>query len=135
MGELSLLRPDIRKSTTDVLFREMNDNKERTRKVQKQLDDLEDRIYRLEKSDPQIRKERSKYITYFKRDKLHKTLTSREVSDVEDGNAKTANYGNVIFDADLYEGPVARRDRVVFKYLYGIDPAAVKEIGKYTLTS
>lgn len=43
--------------------------------------------------------------------------------------SKIAHGGNIIFDADLYEGPGARRDRVVLKCLYGIDPAAVKKIG------
>lgn len=134
MGEKSLLRLDTGQFTIDSLFHQMNDIKDQTHEVQKRLKDLDDRIYRLERSVPQIRKERSKYINCFKRDKLHKALTSGEGFDVEDENVKMANDGNIIFDADLYEGPTARRDRIVFKHLYGIDPAAVKDIGEYKLT-
>lgn len=34
-----------------------------------------------------------------------------------------------------YEGQGARRDRVVFEQLYGLDPAAVKCIGEYEYIS
>lgn len=43
--------------------------------------------------------------------------------------SKIAHDGNTVFDADLYEGPGARRDRVVLICLYEIDPAAFKKIG------
>lgn len=81
---MSLLKPGAREPTTDVLLLEINDVKDRTHKVQSQFKDLDNRIYRLQGSLPLIRKECSKYITNFKRNKLHKTLTNRDVFDVED---------------------------------------------------
>lgn len=84
---MSLLKPGAREPDTDVLLLEINDVKDRTHKVQSQLKDPDpdSRIYRLQGSLPLIRKESSKYITNFKRNKLHKTLTDRDVFDVEDG--------------------------------------------------
>lgn len=82
---MSLLKPGARKPTTDVLLLEINDVKDRTHKVQKPTQRPRQPHYRLQGSLPLIRKESSKYITNFKRNKLHKTLTNRDVFDVEDG--------------------------------------------------
>lgn len=71
--------------------------------MQSQLADLSKRICKLEKSDPRLWKEYMKYITYFKRDKLHKTLTDIEMLDIGDGNEKIVCDGKIMLDAYLYE--------------------------------
>lgn len=41
-------------------------------------------------------------------------------------NGEVALEGNIVLDAVLYKGQRARRDRVMFEQLYGINPAAIK---------
>ena len=68
---------------------------------------------------------RTRYIIYFKRDKLRKALIYSTSVSFET-NGEVALEGNIVLDAVLYKGQRARRDRVMFEQLYGINPAAIK---------
>lgn len=85
-----------------------------------------DRIRVLEKSVKKGQTIRTRFILMFKRGGLQMSLSPHVSKIVREGNA-IAHDGNILFDADLYEGEEARRDRLVFESLYGLDPGAVKK--------
>lgn len=116
MGEMSFeARASWASSPTDEILHETNSLKDSIHKMQSQLADLSNRICKLEKSDPQICKERIKYITYFKRNMLHKTPYWHRNVGFGDGNEKIACDGKIMLDAYLYERFGARWNREVFE--------------------
>ncbi|KAG0640260.1 hypothetical protein HOY80DRAFT_885022 [Tuber brumale] len=87
---------------------------------------LEDKLHSETIAQEEQEKLRNRFISTFKRDKLHcDTTEDREA--IREGN-ECAHGGDAIRDAQLYTGRGKRQDEEAFVKLYGVSPETVNRI-------
>ncbi|KAF8426954.1 hypothetical protein EV426DRAFT_686449 [Tirmania nivea] len=87
---------------------------------------FEDFIDSSKFSDIYYKERRDYFISAFKQDKLG-NATDLDIDLIEEGYSGH-EMGDVVVDAQLYEGPSGRRDYSTFKKLYGVLPETVQLI-------
>ena len=90
---------------------------------------LEDRVRSLTLSLDAYKLLRARFISTYKRDKL-KIESPEDKGVITDGN-NWAHGGDIVVDAQLYEGIRGRRDVMVFEKLYGLHPGDVHYISEF----
>ncbi|RPA90132.1 hypothetical protein L873DRAFT_1783206 [Choiromyces venosus 120613-1] len=88
---------------------------------------LEDRVGSLTSSHEAYKLLRNRFISTFKRDKGLVKATEADRRIIAEGNG-WVHGGDVVVDAQLYEGVGGRKDIAAFKKLYAVSPADVQTI-------
>jgi hypothetical protein len=124
------LRYEQLASKVEMLEKEVSSLHHRDEAQQLEITSLTTMIDHLKEQNAKQRLIRNRFLTFFKRD-IGKDLTSEDNRVIRDGNA-LAHDGDVWSDSLLYSPPNPRRDMSVFIQLYGVDPATISHIRKFT---
>jgi len=92
----------------------------------KKIASLEDRVSNLTMPREAYKLLRNRFISTFKRDKLH-NATREDYKMIAEGN-RWAHGGDAVVDAQLYKGTIRRGDECDFERLYGLPPSIVARL-------